>query len=255
MRFPGDLVQTVTNIVLSPGFRRIHVSLANIMLIAAGMIVLPVVATASTVSFSVSAKTGPAPAILASEFSSFVQWTTTILVESNPALRNATGYDALIDYSIFLGPLFGMCTYTPPTTGANCSGLIEYEVSSARLGGMGLDVALGGIISEFSDNVEQLGQTSGSLEASAGKYEITAMAYTVLNGPVAGEVVTPDASGETTGNFTIVDGDVSVLPEPGTIVLFLLAAFGWLAKWGYTASRRLYQSRARQQAVCQATAQ
>jgi hypothetical protein len=206
--------------------RRIHVRLATLAMITAVMTLLPADGRANTLSFSLEAVAG----IGTSGPSGFDVGgieQITFAIFSDPTVFAATGADAVIDYDISYNPKeLADCVAPSP-----CGGYVDYNIFAAN---GALSTGIEGSYSSQQNDVVTFGNLTGTLSLPAGTYAVTANAESAGYGPD----LTTTGSGSITAEFNVVQGDpvfISQNPEPGTMVLFLFVAVGWLARRAYTA--------------------
>jgi len=210
---------------LAPRLRRAQIRHANLPLIVVGMVLLPTGANAGFISvFNLEAVNGPFPATVTPGSTLSAQQSVTIMVASDPSTMGAAELDYSVEYTAVT---FSSCTFTGQPQDADCSGSVNYQVS-----GPTFDSGISGAFSYFTNGIQLVGQPMGVIDLSAGIYTFSAIASSSYGGP-AGNVIEPNATyGGISADFTVVEGDVSIIPEPGTMALFVSGAFAWLGWLG-----------------------
>jgi hypothetical protein len=198
-------------------------------------------AKASVISFSLSAVNGPFPSIVNGELSLYDQEYVTINIASDPSVVAADQTDAVINYAVTYSVAEETdCFHVvyPPTV---CGGGYDYQVS-----GQGFDSGTDGAYGGTDVYAEPIGSPTGTLYLFAGSYTFLALADALVSGN--GSMGTMNQTyGSITGVFTVVAGEVSVIPEPGTMSLFLFVVVGCLAKWAYSVKALSLSEKTRQQ--------
>jgi hypothetical protein len=216
------MIDSATMIFKSLRLHQIQIRLANLAMIMAVIALLSAIANAGVLSFSVEANNGPFPSTIASDATFEDGAFTTIYVSSDPTEKAATGADLELTYSVSYNPVETTnCPLSPPMPQVPCGGNINYQIS----GPMQLDSGINGYYTTGSEGVAPIGEQTGILWLSAGTYTFDAIAFANVYGQ---DVTVNSAYGSIEGNFTVVAGDVSLTPEPGAMVLLLVATVGWL---------------------------
>jgi len=200
--------------------------------LAAGLL-WPAPVSARTQFFSVSAFNGPISSTIDSNSTDFAfadMQTVTIMIAPDPAREAAGDSDAAIEVTPQFDLLEGGCA--SPADPGTCHGFLNYQVT-----GGGMDVGFSGDYSTFSgSNLSPIhtGFTfDDTVVLSAGIYTFTAIAVSNFSAePQTVTIISPTDSdfGLSSANFSVAYGDVTIIPEPGTMAFALLAAFLLLSR-------------------------
>jgi hypothetical protein len=207
----------VTKLLSLPSRRMQSAGIGCFTLIA-GLVLLPISVDAGVLSFSVTATAGPAPSVITAGAFYSDQQTLTFQVLPDLAVSSVDGFSAQLDYDLSWSSIFAEPSFSAPIPDTYLGdGYVDNEVNVIGLGYGVLDAGVSGAYAINWEDVEPFGQTSGFLDLIPGIYTVTAIAYWSINAPVSGETIyTTSSYASTTPSFTVVEGDVNVLPEPST---------------------------------------